>query len=341
MYKFKGNLDVKGCLNNSFVKYTSYSTGTSKTDDFQRPWEEFKCGLLEVISSEYADTSVFVEVIDRLNVLVMQYLEDYHNNCICTLRNYFISSKVVFELPFIYEILCEIVKVNEDSYVIERIVDFCLDIRKNRIITNYDTGRLINAVCDYCEERLFDEIVDNDCYNNRAVNKMLDVASISFLEYFVRYANDFTSMLPVFGRIFQIIYSKDVPAWSVLEYIRERIKHYAYDTDCNIAKLIMDACAQSSEINKCIVAALSENIVSGRTLQKLSRHNESVVRLATAYNTSLDILTYERLAHDKVSEVKWRAINTLKEIAESDSTKKERREDAVTVLKRLSVFGYC
>ena len=153
-----------------------------------------------------------------------------------------------------------------------------------------------------------------------------------------------SSLLPVLGRAFQIIYSKDVPAWSILEAIKKRIND-SYDRDdpwkaSDITKIILDACAQSSETNKNIVAALSEDIVSGRTLQKLSRHNESVVRLATAYNKSLNILTYERLAHDKVADVKWRAINTLKEIAESDSTEKERKEDAIIVLERLNVLGY-
>ena len=87
----------------------------------------------------------------------------------------------------------------------------------------------------------------------------------------------------------------------------------------------------------CIIGAMS-NQVSKKTLQKLSKHAKEVVRFATAFNASLDIDTLESLAQDKSDTVKWRAVNTLREIAKNKGySKRFRRFEAEEALKRLGI----
>lgn len=323
---------LKARLEKACDTYEGYCKGERGRKDFYGPWEAFKIEIFDVITSDRVTQEVLEEVYRRLSVLAMNQVTRVYR-----------TNSVMFELGFIYRALSEIVLRNREMFLVENIVDLCTSLRGKGFITHVTSERITNKYVALCEEQLFDTIIGTNTINSTIAHKIVSIAPLTFYQCVVERMEPSLLMISTYGHIFDNLYKKYPVVWPTMENIYQIVNGEAWGgfSSSDTTKLALEGAARSTDNTfMCIVGAMS-NLVSQEALKKLSMHSKDVVRFATAFNESLNIETLECLARDKSDVVKWRAVNTLRQIAnETGYSKRFKRAEAEEALKRLGISSY-
>lgn len=320
---------LKAKLEKACETYEGYCKGERGREDYYGPWECFKSDVLDVLTSNHVTQEVLEEAYRRLRVIAMNQVTRVYR-----------TNSVMFELGFIYKVLTEIVLRNREMFLVENIVDLCASLRGMGFITHVISDRITNEYVALCEEQLFDTIVGSNAINSTIAHQMVNIAPLTFYQCIVERMEPSLLMISTYGHIFDNLYKKYPVVWPTMETIYQIVNDEAWGgfSSSDTTKLALEGAARSKDNTfMCIIGAMS-NLVSQEALKELSRHSKDVVRFATAFNSSLDIETLESLASDKFDAVKWRAINTLREIAkEKDQSNRFRKTEAEDALERLGI----
>ena len=311
-------------LEQAFKKYIWQAQNNTDVKNYYAPWEDFKEAILDIVNSEHARPNTFRQLILRLKLLTFNNFNGSYDNA------------VRFDVGFIYEVLYEIASQSKTPSVMEKIIDFCVELREKADIADLYTRRLYSEYYGIMETRVYKAVAGSGNLNPHVASKMLRNTTFSFYEYFIQnHMQTFANCPHLYGYVFGMMYEKYSETWPCMEVIYSFYNNLSYEDDYEIVSSVISA-SQATDINGLIIGAMAR-FAPKHALKTLSLHTESVVRFALAFNQALDIRILVNLAQDAVPSVKWRAIQTLKEIEKSDMADEWRKKDAKEALTLLKI----